>query len=320
MASGGTERERCGHEGEIAVQRRAGVEAGGRRHPRMMTTGVQRFLAAQHLAVVATMDADGRLWASMRSGTGVVLRALDERTVEIGGDGHPDDPLERNLASPSPAGLLAIDLAARQRVRVNGTARVTGPGRIVLTTEQVYGNCPQYIQARVPAPVASRETARMAEPAAEGRALSARAATLLGRADTFFIATAAANARGGDAAHGCDVSHRGGNPGFVRVAREHDASVLYWPDFRGNFFFNTLGNLVVNPRAGLLFWDFDTGDVLQLTGSAEVVWDGPLVTAFAGAERMLKFVPDEGVWVRAGEALRWSAPARARQLEGTGPT
>ena len=70
----------------------------------------------------------------------------------------------------------------------------------------------------------------------------------------------------------------------------------------------------------MLFWDFDTGDVLQLTGSAEVVWDGPLVTAFAGAERMLKFVPDEGVWVRAGGALRWSAPARARQLEGTGPT
>ena len=153
----------------------------------------------------------------------------------------------------------------------------------------------------------------------EGHELSARAAALIARADTFFIATAAANARGGDSVHGCDVSHRGGKPGFVSVEHERGGSVLYWPDFRGNFFFNTLGNLAENPRAGLLFVDFDSGDALLLTGAAEVIWDGPLVAAFAGAERMLRFVPEEGVWVRAAAALRWSAPELARQLATTGP-
>ena len=151
------------------------------------------------------------------------------------------------------------------------------------------------------------------EPPREGRLLSARAEALLARADTFFIATAVANARGGDARHGCDVSHRGGAPGFVRVARERGASVLYWPDFRGNFMFNTLGNLASSPRAGLLFMDFESGDALMLSGPAAVIWDGPLVKSFAGAERALRFEPELGVWVAPGAALRWSAPVAPRQ-------
>ena len=65
------------------------------------------------------------------------------------------------------------------------------------------------------------------------------------------------------AAYGADISHRGGRPGFVRV----DGDVLTIPDFRGNRYFNTLGNLIAEPRASLLFVDFETGDLLQLQGS-----------------------------------------------------
>jgi uncharacterized protein len=220
--------------------------------------------------------------------------------------------------------LLGIELATRRRNRANGRIAALGNGSFEVHVEQSFGNCPQYIQARTPtfvaaAAAAARSVPPSREPSTEGRVLSSRAAALVARADTFFIATAAANARGGDAVHGCDVSHRGGNAGFLRVEREQGASVLYWPDFRGNFFFNTLGNLAENPRAGLLFMDFDSGETLLLTGAAEVIWDGPLVAAFAGAERMLRFVPQEGVWVPAAASLRWSAPEPARQLAATGP-
>jgi predicted pyridoxine 5'-phosphate oxidase superfamily flavin-nucleotide-binding protein len=140
------------HEGELAVQARAGVGSDGLSAESMyrsaMPAGVQRFLAAQQLAVLSTSDVDGRQWASMRSGEPGFLRAIDEHTLEISGYSHPDDPLIKNLASPSEAGMLAIQLIARHRVRVNGLAQAGRDGRITLKTHQVYGNCPQYIQAR----------------------------------------------------------------------------------------------------------------------------------------------------------------------------
>ena len=58
------------------------------------------------------------------------------------------------------------------------------------------------------------------------------------------------------------MSHRGGKPGFVGV----QGDTLAIPDFRGNRFYNTLGNLLGDPRAGLLFVDFASGDILQIQG------------------------------------------------------
>ncbi|MDR5671235.1 pyridoxamine 5'-phosphate oxidase family protein, partial [Burkholderia cenocepacia] len=83
-----------------------------------------------------------------------------------------------------------------------------------------------------------------------------------------------------------DVSHRGGKAGFVRIG---DDGVLTIPDFAGNLFFATLGNFRVNPRAGIVFADFETGDVLQMTGEAEVDLDSPEIAAFQGAERLWRF-------------------------------
>src|SRR3546814_14766932 len=82
-------------------------------------------------------------------------------------------------------------------------------------------------------------------------------------------ASAAATAGSGLREQGADVSHRGGRPGFVRVTEDDGRSVLTIPDFSGNQFFNTLGNIAINPRAGLLFVDFATGDLLTLTGRSE---------------------------------------------------
>lgn len=65
-----------------------------------------------------------------------------------------------------------------------------------------------------------------------------------------------------------DVSHRGGPSGFVQV----DGDVLTVPDYPGNRYFNTFGNFLENPRAGLLFINFENGDLLHLTGEASVSW------------------------------------------------
>ena len=99
-------------------------------------------------------------------------------------------------------------------------------------------------------------------------------------ADTFFVASYADNENG---ARRVDVSHRGGRPGFVHVAED---GVLTIPDYAGNLFFNTLGNLLLNPRGGLVFAGFDTGDLLQLSGDTEIILNSPEIKKFEGAERL----------------------------------
>ena len=90
---------------------------------------------------------------------------------------------------------------------------------------------------------------------------------LVETAATFFIASHSAElepSRGG----GVDISHRGGAPGFVRWT---DGDTLVFDDVAGNNFFNTLGNIVSDPRVSLMFVDFGSGRQLRIAGDAALV-------------------------------------------------
>ncbi len=298
------------HEGELAVQTRAGVGLDGLAAEAMyraaMPAGVQRFLLAQQLAVFSTRDADDLVWASMRSGPPGFLRPLDGGTLEIGGYSHRHDPLLANLAAHAEAGMIVINLEARHRVRLNGTARAHSDGRIVLSTQQVYGNCPQYIQAR--AVIGDREVSTA--PARFGEELDRRQSQSVEQADTLFIATAHQDS-------GSDASHRGGRPGFVCVESEKR---LLLPDYRGNNMFNTLGNIVSNPRTGLLFPDFQSGSALQLSGSARILWDDPRTNRFEGAQRLVEFDIERVIELPEATLLRFEFQSYSPLLPGEART
>jgi predicted pyridoxine 5'-phosphate oxidase superfamily flavin-nucleotide-binding protein len=280
------------HEGELAVQRRAGVGRGpGAMYRPAMPAGVREFIAEQQLAILASIGRDGRLWASLRSGAPGSVTAIDEQTLRIGGYGHPEDPLADNLTAHDQLGLLIIDLATRSRLRVNGTAILKPDGAILLKTKQIYGNCQKYIQAR--AIVGTREP--LAPVVRRSEQLDAPQQSRIAGADTFFIATAHAEV-------GADASHRGGLPGFVRI---ESVNRLIFPDYRGNRMFNTLGNLESNPRAGLLFPDFATGDALQLSGRAAVLWDDPRLAEFPGAQRLVAFDIEKIIQLAEATHLRF---------------
>ena len=151
-----------------------------------------------------------------------------------------------------------------------------------------------------------------AGPVERSHALGEQARALIGSAETFFIATA--NPESG-ATGGLDVSHRGGRPGFVQVA---DETTLLFPDFSGNNHFNTFGNLSVDPRAGLLFLDFETGDALYLSGRAEVIWEDDAVANFAGAERLVRFTLEEAVSAPGSLPIRFTEGAPSPFLDDTG--
>ena len=285
------------HEGELAVQRRAGVEGMARRVSAVIddtiSPAARDFYGAQSFVVLGTIDAEKRVWASLLTGEPGFIRVIDERTVFI--ESSPvarTAPLENFLAAES-IGLLVIEPATRRRMRLNGRAQIK-EGGLEIRAEQVFGNCPKYIQARTCSFERSAETKDV--QLTRGPALSAQQQQWMREADTFFIASAHPE-------RGTDISHRGGAPGFVLVP---DESTLLWPDYAGNMMFQTLGNITVNARVGLLFIDFERGTTLQVTGSAALVWDADIVAGFAGAERVVAFQVQEVIERSDGAAnLRW---------------
>uniref|UniRef100_A0A7S1T597 Uncharacterized protein n=1 Tax=Compsopogon caeruleus TaxID=31354 RepID=A0A7S1T597_9RHOD len=139
---------------------------------------------------------------------------------------------------------------------------------------------------------------------------------LILQSDTFFVASFNNQDDKYDNG-GADVSHRGGRPGFVQV----EGNDLVIPDFAGNFFFNTLGNFIVYPRAGLLFLDFVSGDIIQVTGTVELLWDtSGEIQSFRGAERAWRLRVVKGIRHRSASPLRWSKfgePSQNSLLTGT---
>lgn len=288
------------HAGEVQLQARLGVEG------RMAEVGarvIRDFMPDQHrtfyaqlpFLVLGAVDEAGTPWATLVEGAPGFVHSPDPRTLRIEALPGRDDPAHAGVVAGAALGCLGIELPTRRRNRVNGRVQARDDGGFTLAVEWAFGNCPQYIQTRTPTAV-EREAAAVERMTALDEA--ARAA--IAAADTFFVASYV-DEDGDPARRGVDVSHRGGRPGFVRV----DGDVLTIPDFAGNLHFNTLGNLLVNPRAGLVFVDFERGDLLQLAGETELILEGEELARFEGAERLWRVTAQQVVRRRGALASRW---------------
>lgn len=284
------------HEGEIAVQQHAGVRAMAQRVGQSihnaMPPAAQQFLRAQPFIVLGGADGDGRVWATLLRGAPGFARALNQNTVQIDALPPEGDPLRETWHQSAPLGMIAIEPATRRRMRLNGTAQVQNGGLLV-QMRQVYANCPKYIQKRELQSVASPPATNAVVQ--RGTQLSPEQTRFIESADTFFIVS-----QGPDS--GADASHRGGTPGFVRV---ESPQRLVFPDYSGNAMFNTLGNLESDPRAGLIFVDWQHGDTLQLSGKARVNWDAQSAAGFAGAERVVEFEIEAVVATKSPQDWHW---------------
>ena len=284
------------HAGELAVQQRLGQSEIAARLSRMVRKEIPdaaaEFLADQPMVVLAAADGAGRIWTSLVTGPPGFMHVdhLSDEREQIAVDALPvtGDPLHEVLTGqPQRVGMIAVQPQTRRRMRVNGLAVPTGAG-LLIQPDQVYSNCPKYISrrhvegvVRVP----DNHVRRHAD------ALDARTGQIISAADTFFIGST-------DADGNADASHRGGNPGFLQVLSPNR---LRWPDYRGNSMFMTLGNISANPRAGLLIPDWDAGTTLQLTGTAEIIWESA-----PGAQCWVEFTIDEVVELNGVSPLRWS--------------
>jgi predicted pyridoxine 5'-phosphate oxidase superfamily flavin-nucleotide-binding protein len=282
------------HPDELEAQARAGHAPKG--------AGIRSFMPDQHRSFfpllpylfLATTDANGWPLATMLNGRPGFVHAPDPVTLRIDTLPEPADPAAGRFESGQEIGILGIDFETRRRNRANGQIVDLDAAGFTVAVRQSFGNCAKYIQRRTAhdAPYAPARIETLA-------GLDAKAWELIGRADTFFVASRSRAEL--LVAAGVDISHRGGRPGFVRV----DGDALTIPDFQGNRYYNTLGNLLGEPRASLLFIDFETGDLLQLQGMVTIDWSA--ATKFVeGAERLWRFEIVRGWRRHAASLLQWS--------------
>jgi hypothetical protein len=298
------------HEGERAVQSRLGVRQSIESWARKV---IRPFMPQQHrefysrlpFVVATARDVDDRQWVTLLAGPPGFIQSPDKRGLSISALPHPGDALANAFKPGADLGLLGIDLETRRRNRVNGRLATLQADGFRFDTTQAFGNCPQYITERA----WRRVEITQEEPAATRRQrLDTGMRGWISKADTFFIGSGYRGNGTANEAFGMDASHRGGAPGFVKVL--NDTSLIF-PDYAGNNHFNTIGNLVLDPRVGLLFVDFETGNLLQITGKAAIDFDSDEIARYPGAQRLVTVEIEEVVLLRGVLPIRWKEPGDA---------
>ncbi|MEM7742861.1 MAG: pyridoxamine 5'-phosphate oxidase family protein [Pseudomonadota bacterium] len=301
------------HAGELRAQ----AHAGATDVPDRVAGFIRPFMPDQHrdffanlpFLVLAGADEAGRHWVTLLDGPDGFVRSPDARTLTVGAAPDAQDPLAAALTRGTDIGLLGIELASRRRNRLSGVFRPEGKG-YAIDIQQSFGNCPQYIHERAWQRVAGGKV----PDAARSTTLTDDQIARIRAADTLFIGTGH-HGREAHASNGFDASHRGGEPGFVAVP---DATRLRIPDYAGNNFFNTIGNILENPRIGLVVVDFETGGLLHITGHATIDWDAR-DSHDADALRVIDVTIEAVVDRPAALSLRWSRDdTEVRELVVTG--
>ncbi len=283
------------HEGELQAQSLAGEQEKALSMARVFRDALQPaamdFIGLQPMCVIASMGKRGEVWASILTGAPGFVSINNSRCISIDLSMPRcavDDPLWRNLDEGGQVGILFIEFSSRRRLRVNGRAQLSDGGSLLVNIDRTYGNCPRNITRRF-----WQQEKFLLKPAfhvsRKGLTLTARQCEQIQRCDTFFVASAAPQ-------QGLDVSHRGGAPGFITVESENRLRI---PDFEGNGMFNTLGNFLSHPQAGLAFIDFARGQLLQLTGRAVVEWHGPICHSEGNSDERAWFF-DIDSWRESG--------------------
>ncbi|WP_212760785.1 pyridoxamine 5'-phosphate oxidase family protein [Telluria aromaticivorans] len=288
------------HPGERAVQLRAGEAAIADRNGSVIAAsilgGARGFISKQFMVVLASSDADGRVWSSVLYGKpGFVSAAGDALIALEVASGRRDsaDPFWANIAANPAVGLLFIELGTRRRYRINGVISHEDEAGLEITVQEAYPNCPKYIQRRE---LRALSTDGVADGVATGNSIGGSVEALLRAADTVFVASV-------NTATGADASHRGGPPGFVQVIGPHTLRI---PDYHGNSIFNTLGNLEVDARFGLSIPDFEGGRLLQLSGRARLLWDqDDPYRLTGGTGRFLEVTVERWILRHIAERLEW---------------
>ncbi|KAF2429305.1 oxidoreductase-like protein [Tothia fuscella] len=293
-----------------------------------LTPQAAYLLQRAPLLALGTLDSEGRPWTTLLGGENGFARPLGGDMVGLRVDVDAEfDPVVEVLVPRGRRGAgevvkgeevergkgllvggLTIDLMTRKRVKIAGrmvVGAVSGEGsdkgermgvgemQLVCKIEQSLGNCPKYLNKKDirPAPAHPKLISKSAQLSPEGIAL-------LAKADLFFISSS-------NSTKDMDTNHRGGPPGFVRLlANDISGAQIVYPEYSGNRLYQTLGNLVTTSKAGIVIPDFETGDVLYITGTTEILIGKDANTLLPHSNLAVKITITEARFVEKGLPFR----------------
>ncbi len=336
------------HDGEKAVQKLLLAPSLIHANPsaRGMTPSYNYRVANSPLVAFGALDDNGRPWTTVWGGERGFTRAIAQNI--LGAQSVVDrmyDPVVKALVGSAPLGELvrpdenarpklmaglSIDLETRDRVKLMGKMVVgalmpkpsadgeddgtIGEMQVAMTVQESLGNCPKYLNMKeiyphIPAPKLESDSLPLPQAALD----------LIENADLFFLSSTNGESM--------DTNHRGGPQGFIRVLSNSpdDVSIVY-PEYSGNNLYQTLGNLHLNPKIGIAIPDFDTSDVLYLTGETQLL-AGPTASAVLPHTKLaVKIHVKEALFVRdslpfrgrRGEPSPYNPPVRRLAIESNG--
>lgn len=291
------------HSGELRLQQQVGKrehidKLSQRLMLDYMTDEHREFFMELEYIFLGAVDNNGQPHACIVTGPTRFVSSPDPQTLIINTGDRGQNPAFNALGLAQPVGILGIDLSNRRRNRMHGRISALDESSITITVVQSYGNCPKYISLRE---VSERGVSSIQDIVSNNSELDAKATALIKAADTFFIASYVSDGSGAPY-EGVDVNHRGGKPGFVSI---DSPTLLTIPDYKGNNLFNTFGNLLLNPQAGVLFIDFQTGDQLHIHARATLIESEDVISRYPGAQRLLQLQIDSVSQKVSATPLRW---------------
>ena len=225
--------------------------------------GAINFIEKQPMAIVSSRTIKGQIWTSLLIGDFGFIKVLNPQIIIFEKEltrSSQQDIFFQNISTTPAMGCLVIELASRRRYRVNGNCQENNQN-LELHIEEAYPNCPKYIQKRV---ISLPDYFKKIDTfVTKGEKLGTSEKNWIRHADTFFIGSQSNMGK-------LDASHRGGNVGFITILEDGRLKI---PDYKGNSMYNTWGNIAQNANVGLLFIDFLKGETLQLTGTAELLFN-----------------------------------------------
>jgi ferredoxin-NADP reductase/predicted pyridoxine 5'-phosphate oxidase superfamily flavin-nucleotide-binding protein len=276
------------------------------------------FYQSLPMVILGLSDKTGNIWATPTFGQQGFINTLSNTQLAIDSKLLLGKSVDFDLRAGAKVGMLGIELSTRRRNRVNGvvsdkTAITDSTSKLVFNVDQSYGNCPKYIQKHE----FNLDLGKLNSFQVNGypieHSLSQQAAKFIEQADTFYIASRS-RTFSEDPRSGIDASHRGGKPGFVKVLGDR----LMFPDFSGNRFFNTVGNIEDDGRVGLFFPDLVTGDAFFISGRAKIHWDKSLTEQYQGAERFIEVECLQVIYAKAVIPFQSKLLERSPFLTDTG--
>ena len=301
----------------------------------MLTPQASFMLQRAPLLAIGTLDDQSRPWTALWGGAPGFSESIGggfvgTRTLVDG----KHDPVVQALVGSTPKGELlqpqdggkmlsglAIDLVTRKRVKIAGkmaagtvrevdfeagdnielpedVPKTQNQIQMITKIEQSLGNCPKYLNQ-----YELRPTLITPKLIAQGANLSPEGNALINKADMFFLSTASTT--------DMDTNHRGGPPGFVRII---SPTRFIYPEYSGNRLYQSLGNLQLNPLIGITFPDYETGDVLYMTGTATVLVGTEAASIMPGTNLAVRVDVTETRFVAQGLAFRGK-----RKIDGSSP-